>query len=277
MAQYIVAVSGGIDSVALLHMLQASGEHELCVAHVDHGIREDSDEDARFVKALADSYGLPFHSTRLELGPDASEDVARKARYAFLKRLAREHGAEILTAHHGDDVVETVAINVHRGTGWRGVATHGADVVRPLLGHTKDDLRRYASVNGLEWREDSTNSSERYLRNRVRSHVATMDAEKKKKIMKLRDTQRKLRDLVDEEASKLVGDGPSYDRYFFTHIPKSSALECLRHLTKGKLTRPQMERALLAIKTALPGTVHQAGLGVSLSFTTRNFALSLVK
>jgi tRNA(Ile)-lysidine synthase len=81
--KYLVAVSGGIDSVVLLHKLVAAGEHELVVAHFDHGIREDSAEDARFVKGLAEHYGLPFVMKREELGKTAGEEQARTRRYAF--------------------------------------------------------------------------------------------------------------------------------------------------------------------------------------------------
>lgn len=277
MAKYIVAVSGGIDSVALLHMLQGLGQHELIVAHVDHGIREDSHEDARFVEALARQYNLPVYTKRLELGPMASEERARNARYAFLRELAEKHDAAIVTAHHADDVVETVAINVHRGTGWRGLATHDAEVVRPLLAHTKGQLRAYVHHHNLEWREDSTNRSERYLRNRIRRHVATMDPAKKKEIIALREEQKALKGLVQTEVESLVGVGPLYDRAFFINIPKVAALECLRHMTKARLTRPQLERILLAIKTAQPRTTHHGGSGVELHVNARNFSLSLIE
>lgn len=277
MTRYVVAVSGGVDSVALLHMLHGLGEHDLTVAHVDHGIRDDSDEDERFVRALAQRYDLPFTSTRVALGADASEATARAARYAFLHQVATERSAALVTAHHADDVVESVAINLHRGTGWRGVATHSAPITRPLLGFTKAQLYHYAVQHGLEWREDSTNRDERYLRNRIRRHVATMDVAKKRHILALREQQRRLRQAIRAEVKGLVGDGPLYSRYFFTHIPDRVALECLRSLTKGALTRPQLERALLAIKTAPAESIFEAGAGRHLLFTTRNFSLSLVK
>ena len=112
----LVAVSGGVDSVVLLDML-ARSEDRLVVAHVDHGIREESSEDAQFVEGLAHQYQVPFVSTRLELGLEASEDTARRARYAFLEAEAAKRGAVIVTAHHLDDVVGSVAINLIRGTG----------------------------------------------------------------------------------------------------------------------------------------------------------------
>lgn len=277
MSTYVVGVSGGVDSVALLHMLKNLPDRELIVAHVDHGIRPDSHEDALFVRRMAELWGLPFETIRYELGPGASEEQAREARYRFLHDVARRHDATLVTAHHGDDVVETVAINVHRGTGWRGLATHSAAVERPLLKYTKAQLHEYARLHGLEWREDSTNQSMAYLRNRIRQHVATMSPDTKRQLLELRQQQLQYARAIRQEVISLVGPGPEYSRYFFTHIPRSVAIECLRHIVDGKLTRPQLDRALLAIKTSLPGKTYEAGTGVRLHFTTRNFSLSLIK
>src|SRR5690606_26701133 len=105
--KYIVAVSGGVDSVVLLDMLSKKTEHELIVAHFDHGIRPDSHEDAAFVQKLAQRYGHTFEMKREELGAYASEATARERRYAFLGALAKKHQAAVMTAHHLDDLVET--------------------------------------------------------------------------------------------------------------------------------------------------------------------------
>ena len=131
--RYVVAVSGGVDSVVLLHQMVQDGGSELVVAHFDHGIREDSDLDAQFVRELAQSYRLPCEVRREELGSGASEELARNRRYAFLREVAKKHRATIVTAHHMNDIPETIAINLTRGTGWRGLAVLGSDVHRPLL------------------------------------------------------------------------------------------------------------------------------------------------
>lgn len=277
MSRYVVAVSGGVDSVVLLDMLSRLPDHELIVAHVDHGIREDSAHDAAFVAGLAEHYGYPFEVARYDLGPDASEDIARTLRYAFLRSVAEKHNARIVTAHHADDVVESMAINIHRGTGWKGLATHNSDVVRPLLGMHKQELLDYAGRVGLEWREDSTNTSDRYLRNRIRTHVQQMSAEHKKELLRLRESQKKYAEAIQQELHALLGEGPQYSRYFFTHIPRAVAIECIRHITKGRLTRPQALRAWQVIKTAKPGKRYEAGNGVDLRFSTRNFMVSLLK
>lgn len=278
MTTYIVAVSGGVDSVSLLHMLHQVGGHQIVVAHFDHGIRPESAEDAMFVEDLADRYGYEFEMARVQLGPDASEDLARQQRYKFLRQVAEKHGGKIVTAHHGDDVVETVAINLKRGTGWRGLATHGSeDIVRPLLKYTKAELLAYAKRHNLEWHEDSTNHDEAYLRNRLRKRAQKLSADEKRQILALRDHQLEAKRLIELEVKQLIGEGPSYLRYFFTHIPKKVAVECLRGATHGRLTRPQLERALLMVKTAQPGVRYEAGSGVVIDFTSRNFSISLLK
>src|SRR5690554_6827257 len=102
--KYIVAVSGGVDSMVLLDMMHSRGDAEIIVAHFDHGIREDSAEDAEFVAKAAEGYGYLFESTREELGKNASEALAREKRYAFLRDLAKKYDAQIVTAHHLDDL-----------------------------------------------------------------------------------------------------------------------------------------------------------------------------
>lgn len=273
MARYVVAVSGGVDSVTLLDMLSRLTEHELVVAHFDHGIRTDSAEDARFVEDLAQRYGVAFETEHVDLGPDASEELARRHRYDFLRRVAAKHRAKIVTAHHADDSLETIAINMKRGTGWRGLAVLDSDIVRPLLHLSKDEVRAYAHRQKLSWREDSTNSDTRYLRNRIRTLVKQLPEDEKRQLLALRHHQLHSKQLIDKEVRRLVGPGPSYRRYFFMHVPATVAIECLRYVTKGRLTRPQLERTLLAIKTASAGSAYEAGGGVSLSFTTRNFSL----
>ncbi len=270
---YIVAVSGGIDSVALLHMMQRVVREPLVVAHFDHGIRSESRDDAAFVERLAKEHGLPFELRREELGPNASEAFARERRYKFLRDLAVKYGGKVVTAHHADDVVETTAINLMRGTGWRGLAVLDSDVYRPLIGKTKQDIRRYAQLHGLRYREDSTNASDAYLRNRIRPKVAALHPDIKKQVHALHMTQKGLKREIETEVRQLVGCGPEYSRYIFIHMPAIVALECLRVITRGRLTRPQLERALLAVKTARTGAKYEAGGGVVLHFSTRIFSL----
>ena len=301
----VVAVSGGVDSVVLLDMLVkrwkriaegTSASHELqgeerflelisknsaegpappfVVAHFDHGIRNDSADDARFVQGLADFYGLPFEARREDLGPHASEELARTRRYAFLQEVADQQKATIATAHHMNDVAETIAINLTRGTGWRGLAVLDRDILRPLLGTTKQEILQYACDHQLEWCEDSTNGSDAYLRNRLRRNIT--DETLVRTLAELRDKQVEVKDKIHEELMAIIDDEP-YRRYFFSQIEAATAVECLRMMTDARLTRPQAERLLLAIKTQKSGSRYDAGAGIKVYFTTRHFSLEMVK
>lgn len=176
----IAAISGGVDSVVMLDMLAGDKRKLLpdhprvIVAHVDHGMRPESGADARFVMELAGFYSLPFELGKLGLGDTASEETARQGRHSFLRKVSDKYGkAPIVTAHHQDDVLETAAINVLRGTGRHGLSSLRTDerYLRPLLDWTREHIYQYATDYRLEWVEDETNETDRFLRNRIRHHL----------------------------------------------------------------------------------------------------------
>ncbi|MBI5016387.1 MAG: tRNA lysidine(34) synthetase TilS [Deltaproteobacteria bacterium] len=178
----LVAVSGGLDSVCLLQALaalrgEAVGRVE--VAHVDHGLRSDSDEDAQFCRRLAEELGMVFHLRCLglkEFLPGRGVQAeARRLRRAFFEevRRVRDLGAVAL-GHHADDQAETVLFRLVRGTGPRGVRGMSAwdpPYVRPLLGLRRADLEAAVAAQGWAFREDPSNASPRFLRNRIRHEV----------------------------------------------------------------------------------------------------------
>ncbi len=274
MKKLVVAVSGGVDSVVLLNMLVQQHDTELIVAHFDHGIRSESDADARFVHGLATAYGLPFFTKREELGAQASEELARDRRYAFLHEIANSHAAQIAVAHHGDDVIESVVINISRGTGWRGVSPmRRKGIVRPLLAMTKQDIYTYALRHNLEWVEDETNQSDLYLRNRVRQSLGLLSPSTKNEILNLRLKQGGLRDEIQQEIEDIAAhfDQKKYSRYFFIAITESIAIEILRYLVGYRITHPQARRGLMAVKTAQSGSIMQLGNGCRLEFQKTDF------
>ncbi len=274
--RYVVAVSGGVDSVVLLHQMVQDGGSELVVAHFDHGIRDDSHLDARFVRELAQSYQLPFEMRREELGSGTSEELARTRRYAFLYDVAKKYQGTIVTAHHINDIAETVAINLTRGTGWRGLAVLAGEIRRPLLHTSKEEIIAYAREHNLRWREDSTNASDVYLRNRLRRHLGAKADERTRELAALRAHQVALRKEIDRELEGLPLENP-YSRYFINALSDSVAMEVLRSITMGRLTRPQLKRARIAIATQQSGKVYEAGSGVTLSFTPRHFSVQMIK
>src|SRR5712691_201586 len=153
----IVAVSGGPDSVALLDVLNAIAAElglSLVVAHVDHGISADGRTVGRSVRTLATTYGVPFETIELQLGPDATETEARRARYVWLRDVQRRRGEKYLvTAHQEDDQVETILLRALRGSAPAGLAGIAArargGLVRPLLPFTRRELQGHATERGL--------------------------------------------------------------------------------------------------------------------------------
>lgn len=280
MKTYIVAVSGGVDSVVLLDKLVRRGGTRLIVAHFDHGIRQDSADDARFVGELAAKYGLEFETKREELGAGASEALARERRYRFLREVAKRYGeVPIITAHHADDAIETIAINIRRGTGWRGLAVLDSDIIRPLLQVSKRNIITYAKQRNLEWREDSTNQDVRYLRNELRERIGQqLSDDDAARLHSLRQNQLQLKRAIDQEIEALLpAFDHDYSRYFFTLIDTKCALELLRAVCQREIgvspTIPQRERALHAIKTLQPGKVCEVGEGIRLTCRLRSFSI----
>lgn len=196
----LVAVSGGPDSLALLHLLVRSpvaSPLALTVAHADHGIHAGSGEVAAAVEQAAASLGRPALTARLNLGADCSETVAREARYRWLHQEAAQRGALILTAHHRDDQVETVLMRFLNGSGpagLAGMAARSGRVARPLLGFGRDELRSWLVGEGLAFWEDPANLDPRHLRGWVRGGLLPLlegrDAAVRQRVLRVADGAR---------------------------------------------------------------------------------------
>jgi tRNA(Ile)-lysidine synthase len=170
----LVAVSGGVDSLVLLHLLRFGVTDfplHLEAAHFDHRMRSGSGADADWVRGLCRAWEVPVHVGHAGVIPP-NEASARAARYSFLENVANEVGAtRIATAHHADDQAETVLFRIRRGTGLdglSGIPVRRGRVVRPLLGASRAEIEAYARAHALTRREDPTNWSRRYARNRIR-------------------------------------------------------------------------------------------------------------
>jgi tRNA(Ile)-lysidine synthase len=177
----LVAVSGGPDSIFLLHTLWHLREPlalKLCVAHLNHGMRPGAAEDAQFVETTARSLGIPCicrsidvpsYQRQHKLSP---EDAARQVRYTFLRATAAQLGADRLAVGHtADDQAETVLLHLLRGSGLRGfcgIAPMRALIIRPLIRVLRRDVLEYLRTHRLPYREDPTNDQRRYTRNRIR-------------------------------------------------------------------------------------------------------------
>lgn len=254
--KYLLAVSGGADSMVMLDILATAGEHELVVAHVNHGIRDDSDEDERLVRESAERYGLEFISVKLKLGRGVSEDAARTARHEWLWSQMQKTGADkVATAHHQDDVIETIAINIARGTGWRGLCSlrETQHYVRPLLTWGKVQIVAYAIEHNLAWREDSTNEDFRYLRNRLRNGATARLSElQKQTLWELYEQQKQLQTEVESEVVHLRPH--VQNRHFLIMIDQLTAMELLRDWLPEPLERRRLLDLWVFAKTAKPST-----------------------
>lgn len=188
--KYLIGVSGGRDSVALLHLLHAAGFRKLVVCHLNHALRgRASGQDAAFVKRLAKKLDYPCEIQRAEVKRLASrnkasiEVAARNARHQFFAQVAKTHRCpRIFLAHHADDQVETVLINLFRGSGLRGIAGMRAEAdhkvdgtelqfLRPLLEVWRRDIDDFLQSNDFAYRDDASNESDFALRNRVRHQL----------------------------------------------------------------------------------------------------------
>jgi tRNA(Ile)-lysidine synthetase-like protein len=256
---YVVAVSGGVDSMVLLDLLAKQKGLKLIVAHYDHGIRADSVEDRKLVQAAAKKYGLQFVYDQGHLGQYVSEAKARAARYSFLLRVQAAAAAKaIVTAHHEDDLLETSVLNLIRGTNRRGLSSlkSSPGLLRPLLHMPKQSLINYARLQKLSWREDSTNQDTRYLRNYVRHKVMpkfTLGARQE-----LLGHSKKLHDLNHELDHLLANHlhiqahAQKLDRHWLVSLPHVVAREVVGFWLKnaGKtIDSTTLERLVRAIKT----------------------------
>lgn len=269
--RYIIAVSGGVDSMVLCDMARQAPGVKLIVAHVNHGIRMDGHEDEWVVAQYAKKYGLQFVSTTLNLGVGASEAQARQVRYNFLQQCRKKYKAEaILLAHHQDDMIETALIALVRGTGWRGLAPFASSsmLLRPLLHLPKHKLIAYARSRHVPWREDSTNTDETYLRNYVRHTLCALldqkDTHWRDDLLRIIRKQQRRRRTIEENlavAVKQVGQVMDsrtiYSRHAFIMAPRRVAYELLQHLmratTGNSLQAQHAYRTLLFIRVAKPG------------------------
>ncbi len=183
--KYLLALSGGADSVCLFHLLREDGV-DFAAAHINHGIRgEEADRDEAFCRELAQSFGVEFHLLRANVPAiarergESLEEAARNVRYGFFEKVMRERGMEVLlTAHNADDNAETLLLSLVRGaspSGACGIPRERAlaygKVVRPLLSVSKAEIIEYCRENSFEFVTDSTNSDTSYSRNRIRHRV----------------------------------------------------------------------------------------------------------
>jgi tRNA(Ile)-lysidine synthase len=285
--KYVVAVSGGVDSMALLDLLTKQRGLELVVAHFNHGIRPDSETDEEFVRQAAERYKLPYEAGLGKLTADSSEAQARSARYKFLDQIKQKYQAQaIITAHHQDDLLETAILNLMRGTGRRGLTaiSQNPDIIRPLLSFSKANILNYARKVKLEWREDPTNQDERFLRNFIRRRIVPKlnKIQRRQFLSEIHHLSPK-NQIINQEIEKLsqyLVKDQSLERGGFIALPSEVASEVLMNFLRQNHIRDfdkkTTERLVIAVKTAKPGTKHDVNRGVKLEITPKTAFLAKV-
>ncbi len=177
----LVATSGGLDSMVLVHLFQKLN-FNFAIAYCNFQLRNlESDEDQKFVTNYAKQHNIPCFTTKFdtkkysETHKLSTQVAARNLRYDWFNEiLIQEKYDYIITAHHADDDVETFLIHISRGTGLEGligIPSQNGNIIRPMLPFSRKEIEKYASENQLVWREDSSNASDKYVRNKIRHHI----------------------------------------------------------------------------------------------------------
>ena len=307
----LVACSGGVDSTVLFHALQRlSGRLglELALGHVHHGLRgAEADADLEAVRELGAKHGVRVEESRLdaaalrEIGPSRArptlQEAARKARYQALTLQAERLGAErIATGHHRDDQAETVLLRVLRGAGPEalgGIPERSPDgrIVRPLLGVGREEIVEYAREAGLAWREDASNASRAYARNRLRHDWLpglgeAFNPRLLRAVADLAEAARRdsewIETRVDAETERWATEETDGALWIsaepWPSLPEGLARRVVRRLLRragaGRdLTRVHLLRTLGFLRSARPGTRLELPGGLRLSRERTGFRL----
>lgn len=186
--------------MVLLEKFFRAEPENIVVAHFNHGTRTSADLDEQFVFSRCKELGIPFETKNVMLGEGVSEELARQKRYDFLYHVANKYSGEIYTAHHLDDLIESVTINLIRGTGWRGLTPFSENRIhRPFIeeGFYKADILRFAAKNKVSFREDPTNATDDYLRNRVRARLLGLPQSEKERLVQFYKRQTAIRQEIE--------------------------------------------------------------------------------
>jgi tRNA(Ile)-lysidine synthase len=218
----LIAISGGVDSVALTHLLSALN-FNISLAHCNFNLRgKESDLDEAFVEKLGKEIKVPLFTTQFNTTQFSKENkqstqiAARELRYNWFQKLAAQHAFDyILTAHHADDHLETFLINLTRGSGLdglTGIPEINGNIVRPLLKFSRDDIMNFAKENQIDWREDKSNASTKYLRNKIRHQVLPILKEINPSLLAtfakitahLKESQQIIEDCIEKVAPEIL-------------------------------------------------------------------------
>jgi tRNA(Ile)-lysidine synthase len=218
----IVGVSGGPDSMALLHMiieLRKETDIFIICAHVNHNMREESADEKLFVEKYCDNNQIIFESMKIEeYGDDNFHNEARSKRYIYFDKIAKKYGANyLITAHHGDDLIETILMRIVRGSTFKGYAGFSKvldmsdyKILRPLIHVTKDEILQYNKDNNIKFVTDASNKKDKYTRNRYRKYVLPFFKKEAsnvhEKFLKYSETLFAYNNYIDKQMYNIIND-----------------------------------------------------------------------
>lgn len=248
----LLTVSGGIDSIVLVHLLHQLN-YNLSIAHCNFNLRgKESGLDEQFVKQLTNTLELPFYSISFETEKHAKNNkisiqmAARELRYQWFEEICEANNLDyILTAHHADDVLETFLINLTRGTGLEGltgIPAINGNIIRPLLNISREEIETYAHTNNIKWREDLSNASTKYFRNKIRHQVIPILKELNPSFLdtfnntlsNLKSSQQLITETVENNSKKVISIKDNILQFNIEEIkklaaPKTYLFEVLRN------------------------------------------------
>ncbi len=283
----IVGVSGGPDSMALLHVLLGLGKEwgiAVHVAHVNHGLRKDADKDQKFVQRFAQTKNIPFNTTTLKIarrkGKTSVEDLAREARFNYFFRLARENNIKtIALAHTENDLAETVLMRILRGTGLQGLQailpkrTFGNfTVIRPFLRINRNEILRYLKSHKVPFRLDPTNRQTKFFRNKVRRSLIPLLEEYNPNIRQAL-TNLAINAALDYDLLNALGENA------FQHaVHYRDGRKIMLKLKELKANHPSLQRAVLrqAVNLLMPGASPTSEQTLAIEQLVEKNALSAV-
>lgn len=225
---YVLAISGGIDSMVLLDLF-IKAEFSIVVVHFDHQKRSDSSLDHELIQAICLNHKIPYYLFKLNLDDKNFQANARASRQHHLEEVATLHQTNsIVTAHHLDDLIETVLIKMIRGASFLGLSgirfetiIHGFSYLKPLINYSKDEIMTYAAENNIQYLEDSTNSSNLYLRNQIRNSlvpILTTESEIRYQIQKLSDLFYQTHLFIRQQSLTFLSNQTQFSLPAFMHL-----------------------------------------------------------
>ena len=215
----VVGVSGGADSMTLLNILKLNNYNVVC-AHVNHGLRLESEEEYKFVEKYCKDFNIPFEGFKINeyTNNKFTENEARKKRYDFFERVLKKYNTKyLLTAHHGDDLIETILMRIIRGSninGYKGFSKiskyRDFNILRPLIFYTKKEIEEYVVNNNIPYVYDKSNESKKYTRNRIRLDVLPILKNENdnvhKKFLDFNSDMEDIQDYLKVEVDKIIKD-----------------------------------------------------------------------